>query len=67
MRKEWISALNFETKRTEQKMETQYLKKIDIIKFNMRNVTHKHYYNLFNKLYTKDNFLHCRNVVQYLW
>ena len=64
MRKEWISYLNFQTKRTEQKMEKNY-QVITKEKFIMKNSTHIHFHNFYYKLYS--NWLRTKRTTQYLW
>lgn len=63
MRKEWISYMNFKTKRTEQKMEKYTNDKKEM--YMMRNSTHIHFYNFYHKLYT--NWLRQKRTTKYLW
>ena len=64
MRKEWISYLNFSTRRTEQKMEQDHqINRRE--KYMMRNSTNIHFHNFYGQLYS--NWLRTRRMTQYLW
>lgn len=65
MRKEWISYLNFQSKRTEQKTEKSSNQRRE--RFMMKNATHIHYYNFYNKLYSKSHLLHTKPMSNYLY
>ncbi len=64
MRKEWISCLNFNTKRTEQKIEKTHQRHKERWQYVMKNSSHLHFHNFYGKLY--KNWLSTRKVAQYL-